>query len=503
MSADRFNELIIQALPDATAPSAHEQRRLAALFPAATAFRLDGDITWALFAIRGGHISSVDVDALQVTQQQGVQAAFVATDYSGVKAVAPLFVEHEIHVICEVAGSGGIVAPVAEEIRGTNAQDPPCTRVPRSLLEAAAAAENLPDHLGDATAWLIQKYETEVEKYANGRDGAEADALLEFAKQELLALGLEPDKLAGTAFIRSLEMSGMGPLRDHFFHSFQNYFLGVPIIAQLRAHFDDYKDQAKLHWDVDPFEVWFLTAMWHDVGYANQKLGDVLSATYGEQPDEETLALVRGKAFLDDANTNDGIRILASLIGRLLSRRVPPTEWTEPHEQTTLTPRAKGIRAAIFDNIAESHGAFGGVRLYRDYVQSINSMEEDKRAIARQTVLLAGASIPFHDWYFRRSVRAHCGECVIPTTNLLLGCLLTYIDSIQDDRRDLSGGIEPRVILRSLSVRDGSRIEADIDMTALESADILQKIIEARDVAVSIGPGEDGLEFIYPGWMVG
>jgi hypothetical protein len=358
----------------------------------------------------------------------------------------------------------------------------------------------MPRVLVDDLTKLVEQYKKIARRKTN-RDNLEAEALMEFARLRLIALGLEAHRLRGTAFIRSLEQAGLGGKRDHFFHSFQNYFLGLHVLAASLPRFGIFKDAAHVHWQVDPFAVWFLCAMWHDVGYAHEKVQSFLQSAYGEHLDDGVATEVRA-AFIEQEKTSQGTRCIASLMARLLKPANARTEWAVPSDKTRLNPTAQGIYNAIFENLQESHGAFGGIRLFRDYAESIDSMEEDQRQVAQQTVLLAAGSMPFHDWKFRRAVRKAIGVCHMPIHTLPFAALLAFVDSIQDDRRDLQGVLDTPVILKSLACTHDGIITADVELAALDSQSILEKIIEGRDVYASLVHYEGGMRFVYPTWIV-
>jgi hypothetical protein len=79
---------------------------------------------------------------------------------------------------------------------------------------------------------------------------------------------------------------------------------------------------------------------------------------------------------------------------------------------------------------------------------------------------------------------------------------LAFIDSLQDDRRDLSQLTPRDRFLESLIVRKPSSVAAKVNMMALHDKDILWKVIEGRDVLAHLRQGPDTLNFEYPGWMV-
>src|SRR5207237_944393 len=141
------------------------------------------------------------------------------------------------------------------------------------------ATEHPCRHVNKPSFVQLRQFEGKIQNPAPCR-------FLEWA-HTLTQMGLDPDQIKATAMIRTLERDQMGAPRDHFFHSFQNYFLGLTAIAQLKKEFLSFKSLAKVNWNVEPADVWFLTALWHDVGYAGQKYSNLYAGAFGNQEDEE------------------------------------------------------------------------------------------------------------------------------------------------------------------------------------------------------------------------
>ena len=81
---------------------------------------------------------------------------------------------------------------------------------------------------------------------------------------------------------------------------------------------------------------------------------------------------------------------------------------------------------------------------------------------------------------------------------------LAFIDSIQDDRRDLESLCRDTVrFLEKLHVTPPSEISAKLDKAGLSDDDVLWKIIEGRDVMTHLLENAPGLTFRYPSWIVG
>ena len=95
-------------------------------------------------------------------------------------------------------------------------------------------------------------------------------------------MGLDAAGIKAAKLIHTIEREHLGPGRDHFFHSFQNYFLGLAAIAHLREEFLSFKNLAKVNREVETAEVWFLITLWHDVGYAVSEIQQHLDAAFGE-----------------------------------------------------------------------------------------------------------------------------------------------------------------------------------------------------------------------------
>ena len=95
-------------------------------------------------------------------------------------------------------------------------------------------------------------------------------------------MGFRTPTFGAQEALRRLEGAGWGGRRDHFFHSFQNYFFGLLAVLTLPTYFNAYQTLARLHFAVDPFHAWLLTALWHDVGYGIEKIDTVFEDVLGE-----------------------------------------------------------------------------------------------------------------------------------------------------------------------------------------------------------------------------
>jgi len=490
-----IDDLVAQGLPGMQI----KRRDLAKQLPQAWKFWRSGDSDWAIFPIVREYISKSDHDGANHARTCCVNPVFVAQDYNAIKALSSTYRQLRPYVICEIAGRGHLISPPVLPRRSRVPANNSPTRVPSELLRALASEKTAPEPLASALKRLQKQYRSFQRRRANS-DQREEVVLLQYAERMLEQMGLRPNPIKAAQMIRTLERGGLGARRDHFFHSFQNYFLGLRAILQLRPQFEEYKHRAKLDWSVEPSNVWFLAAMWHDVGYPFQRVGDLVNSALGYDTEDDVAIRIK-ETFLQRSETREALRTLGSLLAHLLDFGHARTQWMKPGPKANLGQRATQIQDALSENLRTSHGAFGAVRLFCDYSDDFDNMQPETRDVLLQTVYLASCSIPFHDWYFRRNVRNSCGDCRIGTTVLPFAALLAFVDSIQDDRRGFSASEDAALVLKRLLITKPATITADINRQALSDRDLLDKIIEGRDVLASLEQTEDALYFKYPKWI--
>jgi hypothetical protein len=454
---------------------------------------------WAAFVVAGDHLSAVDRDAIHRAKKLGFNPVAIIPDFSGVKALAPFYLKLRPYVIHEIAGHSCLISP-PKRIPRKRAAIEHITRVPRKLLCEIAGDKRFPKDLRDSLQWLNQRYQA-IAKRPKNRDNQEEAALKGYANLILGQMGLRREAIKATHMLRTIEQGDLGAGRDHFFHSYQNYFLGLTALVELPTEFVRFKEKAQLHWDVDPYHVWFLTALWHDVGYSVQKINRIVETAFGYAPEDDTAAMLRQR-FLDRSTTQEALRQLSSLLAHVMQNGRPATQWMEPRARTRIGEHAKRLKNAFCRNVLESHGATSALRLWCDYMDDLEQLDPNPRLVLKQTVLLACCSMPFHDWRFRASVREFCGRCTVKTAVLPYAALLSFVDSIQDDRRDISEIKQFVLILRRLLIKRPSTVTADIDARAIAEGEFLSKIIEAHDVLGCLDQAAGELYFKYPNCIV-
>ena len=79
--------------------------------------------------------------------------------------------------------------------------------------------------------------------------------------------------------------------------------------------------------------------------------------------------------------------------------------------------------------------------------------------------------------------------------------LLAFVDSIQDDRRDLESVKEEVRFLERILVLEPATVTAEVNVHALPTQSLLWKAVEARDVLAHLSQDPASLYFKYPDWM--
>jgi hypothetical protein len=313
-------------------------------------------------------------------------------------------------------------------------------------------------------------------------------------------MGFKAGAISAPSVVRRLETAGWGGSRDHFFHSFQNYFFGLFAIGQLISYFAAWRDAAHLQFNVATLDAWFLTALWHDVGYSIEKYGDIAGEIFGISDDD--MAGDARAEYLRNSIVQKALREISCLTVRLLTPAGRGPRWAIPLGKWRRLPEEKIVAEALEENFHDSHGAASALRLYTDFRRQIDRMTAARQANLHPTVLVACCSIPFHDFRFRDALRRKLGTCSISTDRMPFAGLLAFIDSIQDDRRDLAGVREEIGFLERLLTREPATVTAEVNPHAIGPGSFLWKMVEARDVFGSLCQTTNGLYFEYPAWMV-
>lgn len=449
---------------------------------------------WAVYSISGRTLSKTTKDAIDKLKKEGsVKPCLLVHNSEYLGAVAEAFIKG-VSVIVEIGGNGTLITPRKIKSRRTTGRQWE-SRIPPKVLEECAAC-------GDVDAELRNLLSTLASKYRRKRqlnDNYEHDVLNQFFLDFAALNGLSKKVARVQEILLRLEQAGMGGDRDHYFHSFQNFFLGLWVVGTAKEYFGKWLSQSRLDWSISFEFVWFLVCMWHDVGYNVQSLSRMENDIFGVDIDRVNESL---SSYLSSGSVVEGKRIIASLAEHLL-KKYPSTGWIPPQPDGNQTPTEKKLECAIDENIRSGHGAASAIRLYTDMQHFINKCAvQDKRHMLMQAAWMAAVSIPFHDWHFRKCVRERFGVCRVPALTMPFAALLTFVDSIQEDRRRFGDISRDKVFLLSLIVDNGRVVSAEVDGSSLEQEDVIWKIVEATDVLAALERTKDSFDVEYPKWLV-
>jgi hypothetical protein len=143
-----------------------------------------------------------------------------------------------------------------------------------------------------------------------------------------------------------------------------------------------------------------------------------------------------------------------------------------------------------------AHGAVGALKLALLTSQLVSSIERNPdREFLYRHIMLASMSILFHDSRVRDCFRNNSIQN-IKAEDFPFPVLLTYVDILQDDRRDLTGSSSRPDIFKDVEIVNNTEIVAKLNKEVLEES-VKQKLREELEEALSFFV-MNGLTFDIP-----
>ena len=316
--------------------------------------------------------------------------------------------------------------------------------IPKWLYQQIAASTSFSTGLQKLLKKFALEYERATRRSSITND-REAGLLLDFAKSfakldKRLFLPVEQLET-----LRQFEMSRAVRSRDHFFHTFNNLFLGFSILGQLSggkkvvAEVDKFIASDDPSTKLNAWEVlWFLTCLFHDPGYTAEKFWANFRFTFGVvagDTEEEDIPDQVKEQIRDLWNSEFAAprRDLHDLYNRTIRRWTPPSI---ARQGADLFDNA--VQQAYFDGNVASHSLVSGLRL----INSCRSQDVPRPNAFSLEMALAACEIAalcmmFHDPRCR-SILQRAGIPPIAFESLPYATVLMYVDCLQDDRRDIS-----------------------------------------------------------------
>jgi len=295
---------------------------------------------------------------------------------------------------------------------------------------------------------LLKRFGTDYERSTRKESithDREAKLLLDFAKNfaKLDKRFFMPVEQLDT--LRQFEMSRATRARDHFFHTFNNLFLGLHILGKLIsgrkivAEIDRSIRSEAEESGLNPWEVlWFLTCLFHDPGYtaekfwANFRFAFGVEADAGNDPEipdqvkERIIDLWESKYAAPRQDLHD-------LYNHTVRKWAPPTIANKGADVFD-----EAVRKAYFDGREVSHSLISGLRLINSCrAQKVPRAKKYNSETALAACVIAALSMMFHDPRCRGALK-RAGIPPIAFESLPYASVLMFVDCLQDDRRDIS-----------------------------------------------------------------
>jgi hypothetical protein len=475
-------------------------------------YDVDGT-AWGISIFRGDFEPEFSATQMGIAREAYpvLRPAFFVPEGEDYAMILQLCVNNGIAIITKI-GANYDFLPLAELPKPVEKIVSPKWRLPIQLVERTTDLQNIHTGFAEALARFGSGYIQLAEQgqLGEGKEGREQE-LLRRAFEELLAA--DPRFTASYAPLEVLRFfekeSQQTVKRDHFFHAFHDFLLGCIVLDQTRAIFEEFATKVIGNEQLSIEYIWLLASLFHDVGYTVElapdferlQFGPVARPPYSEGAEIGERIRAQRQGYWKGYTV---IRLqLASLWDYLaLDERNPP--WLpEPVPFNGL--QEHDFDSALYEGFMDRrcHGVASCLRLL-DELHGLLRQERnsDRRHFLLSHIYLAGLSIPFHHDAFRQALRS-VGIGKLSTYRFPFASLLMFIDSIQDDRREMDLGAAGPDMLRDVLV-EGTAVTAIIDwddLTEAQVAQIARKRKEALDVLEFLEP--DGLEYRYPPKFLG
>lgn len=286
--------------------------------------------------------------------------------------------------------------------------------------------------------------------------------------------------------------------RDHYFHSFQIFLLGIIIIDKLYSIFVEcYK---KIFPNSQSFSielVWLLTSVFHDIGYPAQNIGSVVNEIINVEDELNDVTELIDEHIWEDMRYNQNVIQFISLFHYLLRNENNTTDWCG--EIYNTKPEKDSLYKIIRQNCKRGHGLYSAfIFLVLVYDQIGNITNIDQRNFITKHIYLAAISISLHDIGFRNSLE----EKHIKNINISrfpFAGLLMYLDSLQEDRRNNENDIDYQDTIIDISV-DNNEVKANLNLEYIVKKNKVAKMkLECKSIIDFLN--FDSFKLIYPDWI--
>lgn len=375
---------------------------------------------------------------------------------------------------------------------------PPCSEVKEHghiqswVLNQLTASNSFSTHLHKCLTRFISAYSKVIKR---GSPSYTAESRLLHRLTECIVDGDERlfFPIHRIAVLQEFELSKADlNSRDHFFHTFNDYFLGLLVLQGLlddRQHTkipDRYIRDRSRTYGLSTWEaLWALTSLFHDPGYLAEKPYSTFSFALGLEHDPRSdppdIPEANRQTLIDAWDTTFGgfRRDLRELIKIVSGEFMPQIEG-----QNRVKAFDDAMRRAYFDGSRPGHSIISGLSLIQR-CKSDNTQKptgfDDRTALKACEV--AALSMMFHDPRCREKLEAG-GVPPIPFELLPYAATLMFVDALQDDRRDINKGTwHKHGVLNSINIDAANRhVRAEVCLRELPIQSWPYKIAEYESV---------------------
>jgi hypothetical protein len=307
--------------------------------------------------------------------------------------------------------------------------------------------------------------------------------------------------------LRAYERGGANaPARDHFFHTFNNFFIGLVLLDELldnRNHHafpDRLISRSHRRSRLNLWEsLWFLTAMFHDPGYIPENFWSLVSFAIGveHQPGMNTAIPAEVAERIKNAWNTEFLRARANLCSTYCTIIGAKAGGSKPITKRKGRDFDAAARIAYFNGSTTGHSLISGLTLIH-LCESDNSATHHHfdKATALSACSLASLSMLFHDQHCRNTLLRNKID-PISFERLPYACALMFADALQDDRRDRKISKFPKHgVLESIQMEPSrGLVTASVSLSKLELDLWPAKIAEYESIMAWIN-SRSGTKFI-------
>jgi hypothetical protein len=393
-----------------------------------------------------------------------------------------------------------LVFPPRYRVRAQCASAQEAGHIPSWILDALENSQGFSAHLGGAFQGFLKQYR-KITSGAPPSDNKESRLLFDLADQ--IAQG-DPRlffPLDRLHVLKSFESGKANqPARDHFFHTFNNLFLGFILLEKIfparrnnatpdRFLSDPQRKAKAKFWE----SLWALTCLFHDPGYLAESPWNTLAFSLGVPGDGKESppvpdAMKEGLIGAWDTAYVEPRKDLLQLFARTCGH------WSPAISGKDLTTRFDpALRKAYFDGERASHSVVSGLSLIQLCSNDVTTHEPEYEKVTALTACeLAALNMLFHDKRCRDTL-LDAGVPAVPFEQLPYASILMFVDALQDDRRDIQKNVfRNHGVLNTLEVdNQNQKVTATVCLRELPVSGWPYRIAEYHSVTRWINGASD------------